>query len=246
MAKGISRRKSKSLRTSAGAAAVILWLALCASAGEIRVSIEPAQVVRSVCAIDRSPGGWPKPRYPAVRDEGAWIVRGLADGFYDLLIETDGGKIEGANLKLVNELGEVELPGEAAPPLTQKDEEAIREYAGAMNIWENKRRILALAGHHQWARLLIEKLMTEQTSLVTSEPVVFWRVEVWDFENRYGGWVRRRGYVVLEREQLTIDAWKKLRVRFDPVLGGIRVRGGVPATVSYNVGEGWPEDDWER
>ena len=224
---------------------VALWASV-SMGGEIRLEVKTTQTVDAVYAIDRGPKGWPKPRYAAERDGTAWVVKGLDEGvYYDLLIETPGGKVEGANLKLLNEVGEEDFPGESFPEMTETDEKAVCEIIDGMKIWENKRRVLAIRGHRKRVKVLMEKLMTEDTSLPSAQPQVFWRVEVWDFRNHTGGWRRDRSYVLLERERLTVPQWQALRFRFDPALGGIYVGFDAPTEVAYELKGDWPKDAWK-
>ena len=235
-----------------GKASCFLWAAsflgaVSALAGEIHLEVSPLERVQKVYAVDRSARSWPRPKYDGERRGDLWVVPGLADGYYDLWIAADEGVVEGANMRVINEIGEEEVPGKDAPALTDKDIEAIRDYGMKMKIWENKRRILAVAGHQNHARVLIEKLMTEDTSLPSAEPQCFWRAEVWNFESRHGGWVKLKRVDLLERERLTVDMWKSLRYRFDPAIGGIRVSGQTPAQLQYQLPPPeWPEDDWKQ
>jgi len=241
----VSESPGRWLTPMAFCAVTVLW-ASAAVGGEIRLKLKTADKVDAVYAIDRAPKGWPKPRYAAVQEDGAWVVTELDEGvYYDLLIETPRGNVEGANLKLIDEIGEEDVPGESFPEMTDKNEKAIREYIAGMKIWENKRRVLAMRGHRKWVKVLMEKLMTEQTSLPSAQPQVFWRVEVWDFRNYTGGWRRHRGYVLLERERLTASQWQRLRFRFDPALGGIYVGDDVPTHVKYELKGEWPKDPWK-
>jgi len=228
------------------AALGLLFWTVRVRAGELHATITPADHVVKVYAVDRGARSWPKPKFEATRDGDAWVVSGLASGYYDLWIDTDKGVVEGANMKIINEIGEVEVPGEDMPALTERDKKKIADYCMKMKIFENNRRILAIDGHKGRARVLIEKLMTAQTSLPSEEPIVFWRPEVWQFEFMYGGWVKNKRAIVLEREKLTYPMWRQLRYRFDPEIGGIKVADDAPAKITYELPAEWPDDPWKK
>lgn len=234
------------LTALAVAALGLLFLTTRVRAAELHATITPADKVAKVYAVDRRARSWPKPKYEAKREGDAWVVSGLSAGYYDLWIDTDKGVVEGANMKIINEIGEVEVPGEDVPPLSDRDKKKIADYCMTMKIFENNRRVLAIDGHKERARVLIEKLMTAQTSLPSEEPIVFWRPEVWQFEFMYGGWVKNKRSTVLEREKLTYPMWRQLRYRFDPQIGGIKVADDAPARVTYQLPAEWPDDPWKE
>ena len=209
--------------------------------GEIHLKVTPADRVDMVYAIDRLARGWPKPKHGGERRDDLWVVPNLAPGYYDLYISTDDGVVEGANMKIINEIDEEEVPGKDAPELTEAGRKALADYCMKTKIWENNRRILAIAGHARRACVLIEKLMTADTSLPSDQPQLFWRPEVWHFENHYGGWVKIKRTIVLERERLPVATWETLRYRFVPALGGLHVQTSEPLVVEYQLPDEWPE-----
>jgi hypothetical protein len=122
-----------------------------------------------------------------------------------------------------------------APEMTEKDREWLINWVNHLKIFENKKRVLDLDGTGDRARVLVEKLRDEPTTLPTQEPTAFWRVEILDFRKYYGGWNSEK-YTCLVREQVPIRKFRTYRWMFEKRLGGVRVaRGGVSAVPDYEV-----------
>ena len=62
------------------------------------------------------------------------------------------------------------------------------------------------------------------TTLPVKEPTAFWRIEIWEFNKRYGGWTKDDPKtMVVVREQVPIRVLRTYRWMFDKRLGGIPV-----------------------
>ena len=124
-----------------------------------------------------------------------------------------------------------------APGLTDKDRQWLVDWVNQLKIFENKKRVLDLDGTGDRARVLVEKLHDEPTTLPTQEPTAFWRIEILDFKKYYGGWSPEKPTVVL-REQVPIRKFRTYRWMFEKRLGGVRaVEGAVSVVPDYDVPE---------
>jgi hypothetical protein len=133
-------------------------------------------------------------------------------------------------------------PGEisvlpVAPGMTEKDREWLVHWVNQLKIFENKKRVLDLDGTGDRARVLVEKLRDEPTTLPTQEPTAFWRIEILDFKKYYGGWSPGK-FTVVVREQVPIRKFRTYRWMFEKRLGGVRAtEGGVAVVPDYEVPE---------
>jgi hypothetical protein len=133
-------------------------------------------------------------------------------------------------------------PGEisvlpVAPGLTDKDRQWLVNWVDQLKIFENKKRVLDLDGTGDRARVLVQKVRDEPTTLPTKEPTAFWRVEIQDFRKYYGGWSPEKSTVVV-REQVPIRKFRTYKWMFEKALGGIRAaEGAVSVVPDYSVPE---------
>jgi hypothetical protein len=122
-----------------------------------------------------------------------------------------------------------------APGLTDKDRQWLVDWVNQLKIFENKKRVLDLDGTGDRARVLVEKLHDEPTTLPTQEPTACWRIEI--LKKYYGGWSPEKPTVVL-REQVPIRKFRTYRWMFEKRLGGVRaVEGAVSVVPDYDVPE---------
>ena len=126
-----------------------------------------------------------------------------------------------------------------SPELTAEDRKWLVDWVDGIRGFENKRRVLDLDGTGEHARVLVEKVRDKPTSLAVKEPTAFWRIEVFDFEKRYGGWSKvENRFTVIVREQVSIRRFRTYRWMFEKRLGGIRVEADAVTTVPpYEVPE---------
>ena len=124
----------------------------------------------------------------------------------------------------------------AAPELTEKDRAWIVDWVGKLKLFENKKRVLDMFGTGERAQVLVEKLRDDDagpTTLPVKEPTAFWRIEIFEFNKRYGGWTKDRSTVVV-REQVPIRVFRTYRWMFEKRLGGIYITG----RFGYSIGGG--------
>ena len=157
---------------------------------------------------------------------------------YDLVLDTEIGILEGVNLKIYDEMGELEDPDKIGR-VRAKDFTEIYNKAKNMKIFENKRRIFELRGHRKRMRVLVERLMDEETSLPSHEggKPITWRIEIWTYRYWSGGWLRDQTYELIQRKMLNPTKLARLCWNYEPELGGVLVTDSEPARVKYAVPE---------
>jgi hypothetical protein len=186
---------------------------------------EDAKVVR-VTAIDRDVKAPMKAKEMPVTEYVGRILGGGArfeidvpSGTYDLHFELEEGlKIDGADLRV--------SAAEDAPPLRQRDRDAITKRILAMRLFENEKHVLAIDGAGERAKVLVKLVRTNPTSYDRKygEPIAIFRWEVWNFRKRTGSWVRERKCQVLRRFLVPKKKMDELKWDFLPALGGVDVK----------------------
>ena len=226
---------------SVGMVGVVLLAALggraAAENGSLILRLEGKTQVRAAEAVDRSG----RQRFPGAPDaEGStWEFMQLPAGLYDVVLSTPLGTVEGVRMTIVDMLGRVEEPGGEHGTLSARSRRTIEAKVADLfgnKMFEDQGRQLAISGHGTEARVLVEKIRDRPTSLSSTEPLVFWRVEVWPFHYQYGGWIKGK-YEVVVRRKLTRAQFMKLRWMFEPALGGVRVKAGERTELRYEVPE---------
>ena len=186
-----------------------------AETGSIRGVVDDPGRVVSVKAVDRAQGRtFPGSLKTAA---GAFSVDDLPPGAsYDLVIDLADGRLEGIDMR-VPRSDYVE-----EQPLSDEDRETILKKLDAMNKFEDRMGVLALAGNIQHAVVLINKLRTKP--FYASQPgEVVWRAERWRFERPEETWVKVQDelFTVLYRERLPASAYARKSILFDAALGGL-------------------------
>jgi hypothetical protein len=172
----------------------------------------------------------------AVHEEGGrWLIRSLPEGRYDLVIVASPRvRVEGFRYPPINEFDPflqagARLADEDTRDLILKDIARSRHY-------ENKIAPLFLAGDDRQVRVLVQLVRDRETSYDADfgAPAATVRHEVWQYTNRYGGWVKDRKTEVLDRILMARSELKRWTWVWEPRLGGIEV-GGKAATLSYRL-----------
>ena len=205
--------------------------------------LSPPERVKQVRLIDRQDPANAATKQARVftasfdRETGRFIAEGLPQGFFDLMVDTTTGRIDGVNLRDTPDPLDLAPEADTNKPLSQKDRAWIDDYVKHMRMFENKRRILFLTGSAERARAFVEKIRDQETTLPSAEPQVFWRVEVWQFRKMYGGW-RRTAWQALYRERMPLREFRRLNWVFDPALGGLASAPGYTTDIGrYEVPE---------
>jgi hypothetical protein len=185
------------------------------SAGSISGSIEQGSgVATAVTAVDRSTGK----RFTGKVADGRFRIDDLPiAGTYDVIIDFDGGRLEGVNMKVPRSDYEKEQP------LSHEDIQTIKEKVLSLNQFEDIVQVLAIDGNIQHAAILVNKLRTKP--FYESKPgEIIWRPELWHFERPEQTWTKVQDelFVILYRERIQKSAFAKKSVTFDCSLGGVR------------------------
>ncbi|MBI2194426.1 MAG: hypothetical protein HYU36_20805 [Planctomycetes bacterium] len=206
-------------------------------AGEILGRLAPAAAIHSVLAVQRLKNTMTEIRraeFPGEWDaaSGQFAVRGLRGGVYDLVLRTDKGTIEGADLR---------VEGDGPEALTETDREALHSIIRKMDEFMNRKNILFVMGTQRRAKVLMD-LCRDRVHHMGDD--LIWRVEIWQFENQYGAWQLSgqglRGRTVLHREKAPQAVLEARRYLFEPRLGGILVAEDQPVTLpEYHVPDDW-------
>ena len=157
-----------------------------------------AKVVR-VVAVDRAWADVLKTSLAATKDDfayeghvdeatGKFHVEHLLPGrTYDLIVWTkdEQGKVvrwEGANMDYHRAI----VPSSA---VTAEDRKGIEALVTDPQQFYDKVRVLRMAADHQHATVLVELMRTRDFHSDTGGEVIY-RVELWYFENLFGGWAK--------------------------------------------------------
>src|SRR5262249_30316791 len=135
---------------------------------------------------------------------------------YDLIVDYNGARLEGVNLKTP--------PADDEQPLTKEDVVSLTARARELNQFEDTVEVLAIRGNSHHAAAFLNNLRTKP--FVNSAPgEVIWRVELWHFEKSDETWIKDQDelFLVHYRERLQKSAFEKKAITFDPALGGLDV-----------------------
>ena len=142
-----------------------------------------------------------------------------ADASYDVRLDlADGVAMQGVDLGWYDE----EPARPDAGELTDDDRTAIKAIINVPSFY-NKSEILAVRGDHSRASVLVQLVRDKDFYHGTGE--VIWRVELWYFQEEYGGWEKvAQQNKILRRERFkTHDAFEAAvaKLKWAPELGGI-------------------------
>jgi len=196
-------------------------------AGDVIGKLSPPEKVSQIWAVSRVTGA----RYePASFDKrtGEFRFEKLpGDATYDICIRAaDGRNIEGIDLDFVDarllRLAEIrrkqlDLPPERSHEFSRADARAIIDHVGNMKDFLEYQRVLYVRGHGRRATVLLERMRMRE--FYASRGELVWRMELWYFEERRGGWERLMNQErVLRRKRITPDEWRKVNVEYYPAL----------------------------
>jgi len=196
--------------------------------GDVTGTITPAQQVAALTAVNRNTGKTYKANEFDAKT-GKFLFKALpGDATYDICIQTaDGRTIEGIDLSFADSrmlrLAErrrkdLHLPPERTQAFDTDDVKELQKFVEGMKDFMELRRILYLHGHGRRATLLVE-LMRTREYYAQKEAELIWRVELWYFENQFGGWDRVPNQeVLLRRERTKHDVWRKISLEYYPEL----------------------------
>jgi len=147
----------------------------------------------------------------------------LPDTAYDVKITlADGTVLAGASLDWYTD----EAADKEAGPMDEEDRQQINDLVAKPLAFTNNNRALALRGDHDRAVALVQ--LVRDTAFHSSKgDEVIWRVELWYFKNRNGGWEHiNQTNKILRRERYATSAQYRAatdKLRWIPDLGGIKL-----------------------
>jgi hypothetical protein len=148
---------------------------------------------------------------------------------YDLTLTlADGTVLQGVNLSWYG----LDAPKAGAAPLADDDRKAIAGLLKNPKAFENKQNVRFISGDENRATVLVE--LIRDKDFHASGGNIIWRVELWYFENQFGGWAKiAQQSKVLRRErfkdQKAFDAATS-KIKWIPQLGGIKLAKDKPTT----------------
>lgn len=174
-------------------------------------------VDRSLADIQRVTKGLDDPAvFAATIDaaSGAFVIPNLLAGHtYDLIAWTDAGRWEGVNMEYHRDIEPAEL-------FTAEDKKWITDFIEKTPEFYDQVRLLRLAADHKHATALVE-LRRTRGFVNQQEGETIYRVELWYFENYFGGWAKDKNTeVVLARYRGPAEGLPKVW-QFVPAMGGI-------------------------
>jgi len=141
---------------------------------------------------------------------------------YDIrLLCADGRVLQGVDMSWYSD---EPLAGELKP-MDEDDRKQIQELFDGIKAFENKRKMLLMAGNHQRATILAE-LIRDTAFYSDKGGEIIWRIELWYFKNQHGGWEKiAQASKVLRRERFTKkeDFEKATATKWVAELGGIKL-----------------------
>ncbi len=144
----------------------------------------------------------------------------LPETSYELALTLAGGTIlQGVNLNWYG----LDASIADAAPLGDDDRKAIADLIKDPKAFENKQNILNMTGDNTRATVLVE--LIRDKDFHASGGNIIWRVELWYFENQFGGWAKVvQQNKVLRRERFKDQAAFEAatsKIKWIPQLGGI-------------------------
>jgi len=237
-------------RAILGAVALSCVWTTSASAGDLVVALGGSDSVTKVGAVRR----WDddgNPRVPvdpkaridaprvdasAARDaSGRWVFRDLAQGRYDLVVITSGKvRVEGFHYPPINEFDPF-WPSDAPAPEDETRAFVLNDIAKSRHYENKVSPLFFAAGENGKEVRVFVQLVRDQSTSFDGEfgsPVATARHEVWQYTNRYGGWVKDRSTRVFDRVLMARAELEKWTWVWEPKLGGIIVNAA-PVTVTF-------------
>ena len=228
-------------------AVLCLWAQL-GTAGDLTVDLGNARGITSVGAfyrwdMDGNPRRQVNPKAKIEAPEidaaatnagdGRWVFKNLRPGKYDLVIMGPRRvRIEGWEYAPVLEFDPFFAPdaslADDARDFITKDISGARHY-------ENKVVPLYMGGAEKVVRILVMLIRDKKTSYEGHMAgAATMRFEIWQYEWRYGGWVKQKRTRVMHRVILPRGELRQWTWLWVPELGAVEV-GDQPKTVKFDV-----------
>ena len=219
-----------------------------AAAGDLTLDLGNAQGITSVGAfyrwdMDGNPRREvnPKAKIEApevdatatLAGDGRWVFKNLPQGKYDLVIMGPGRvRVEGWEYAPVLEFDPFFAPNSSVADDAR--EFITKDIAGARH-YENKVEPLYLGGTEKIVRVLVMLIRDKPTSYEAQMAgAATMRFEIWQYEWRYGGWVKQKRTRVMHRVILPRDQLRQWTWLWAPELGAVEI-GDQPKTVRFDI-----------
>ncbi len=197
---------------------------------ELRGTIQSKQKVVRMVAVDRASADVLKVSLDDPKDAfvyegkidagtGKFTVDGvLAGHVYDLIVWTvdergEKTRWEGVDMDYHREI-------RPSTGVTEEDRKWLEDFVTEMPAFYDKARVLHMAADHGHATLLVELERTRDFHSDAGGEVIY-RVELWYFENLFGGWAKDKN------TEKVMVRWRGKgmpgRWQFLPALGGVTV-----------------------
>jgi len=144
---------------------------------------------------------------------------------YDLVIWTENAahekvRWEGASMDYHRVILPATNPDNTPAGATEEDRAWLENFVKEMPAFYDKARVLHMAADHKHATLLVELARTREFHSDKGGEIIY-RVELWYFENLFGGWAKDKNTEkVLARVRTAAEGLEK-NWQFLPALGGV-------------------------
>ncbi len=217
------------------------------ASGDVTGRITPSAKVAEIYAVSRATSKRYKPsRFD--KKSGKFRFKNLpGDATYDVgIITADGRRIEGIDLSrhearmlrlAAIRRKQLKLPAERKRKFTNEDADALLKYVKDLKDFCDVRRVLYIKGDGLRATMLVEVMRVKPFHAQRGDEVV-WRMELWYFRYRYGGW-ERLGNVerVLQRRRIQAAEWKAITLVYYPGLSAYVDEKGKSRPVKFAIPE---------
>ncbi len=216
-----------------------------AKSGDVTGTITPPQKISRLRCISRTTGKEYLPKSCDAKT-GRFVFKDLpGDATYDICFDTPGGRrIEGIDLEFVDarllrlaakrrkQLG---VPTEPKRRFSTRDVQELTGYVRDLKDFMEIRRILYIRGGGRRATMLVELIRARDFHARKGDEII-WRIELWYFENQYGGWERLPNQErILQRRRLTYPQWREISIEYYPELSVYVHPDGSSAPVKFKV-----------
>ena len=184
-------------------------------AGDVKGKVTPASLIRKLDAISRVTE---KRIQPASFDRasGRFTFKGLAgDARYDVcILDFIDWRMQRLAEARRKDLG---IPPESDHEFSMDDVALMVHHVKTMREFMEIHRPLYIKGGGKWATMLIELMRTRAHYAGAGR--IIWRVELWYWEYRHGGWERVINQErLLRRQRVAPGQWRKTHVEWFPEL----------------------------
>ncbi len=200
--------------------------------GDISGTIKPAEKIKRIFLVSRVTGDHFEPE-SFDRQTGRFVFSSLpGNATYDICVQTPRDRsIEGVDLDVLDagmkKLAEVRkkqlgIPPDRTEDFTQKDARELLDFIQEFNGFHGYRRVLYLKGYGDRAVVLVELIRTkafhEGGGKLHTESMI-WRIDIWYFRKRGGGWERQKNAArTLRRVRTLPKTWENISVAYYPAL----------------------------